>query len=304
MACRECITGSLHEGDPTGRTETVHGLPTYISEPLSGQPPNGIIVFIPDGVGWEFLNNRLLADKYAKATNSRVYLPDFMNGGSMSVALFASMDIILTKSTWMNTLMKMSVPNKPFLGQYYDILTLKPSPAVFHCLYHFVPFMFHNRTSVAHPIVLQFMRALRDNEGASLPIGAAGFCWGGKHVFLLCRDTTKSSSGQSLLDCGFVAHPSNLVIPVDAEEVKLPCSVSVGDLDMALPLAQVMQTKEIFERKNADEGEKHEVVVIPGATHGFAIRGNPYEEKSVEHGRQAEKQAIDWFNRWFAKGSG
>ncbi|MCJ1286538.1 hypothetical protein MMC26_005884 [Xylographa opegraphella] len=283
MACRECITGSLHEGTPTGRVETIHGLPTYITEPPSGQAPKGIIIFIPDAVGWDFVNNRLLADKYAKGTNSRVYLPDFMNGSALGQELFPAMDTLLTKSTWTNTMMKV--------------------PAFFQVVVQFIPFLIKNRQSVAWPTITKWTHALRAHEGTSLPVGAAGFCWGGKYVFLLCHDAEKTADGKSLIECGFTAHPSNLVIPADAEGVKLPCSVSIGDVDFVMPVAQVNQMKEILEKKNADEGAKHEVVIIPGATHGFAVRGNPYEEKAIEHGRQAEVQAIDWFNKWFAKGT-
>lgn len=100
MACRECITGALHEGTPVGREETVHGLPTYITEPPSGQSAKGIIVFIPDALGWTFNNNRILADKYAERTSSRVYLPEFMDGHMMDVSLFSSMDTLMGNG-WM-----------------------------------------------------------------------------------------------------------------------------------------------------------------------------------------------------------
>ena len=95
MVCKDCITGALHEGTPVGRVETIHGLPTYISEPPSGQAPQGLIVIIPDAFGWEFNNNRILADSYAKRTNSLVYLPEFMNGYAMDPSLFLTMDIIM-----------------------------------------------------------------------------------------------------------------------------------------------------------------------------------------------------------------
>lgn len=100
MACRECVTGALHEGTPVGRVEAVHGLETYVSEPPSGQAPKGIIVIVPDALGWTFNNNRILADKFAERTNSRVYLPDFMAGHVVPVSLFASMDTILGNG-WM-----------------------------------------------------------------------------------------------------------------------------------------------------------------------------------------------------------
>lgn len=99
MACRECVSGALHEGTPVGREETVHGLPTYISEPPSGQV-TGIIVIIPDALGWTFNNNRILADTYAARTSCRVYLPEFMDGYAMSVSVFAHFDA-LEDAKWM-----------------------------------------------------------------------------------------------------------------------------------------------------------------------------------------------------------
>ena len=100
MACRECISGALHEGATVGREDNIHGLPTYISEPPEGQAPKGIIVIIPDAVGWQFNNNRILADSLAKNTTCRVLLPEFMDGHAMSPSLFQTMDTI-TGNGWM-----------------------------------------------------------------------------------------------------------------------------------------------------------------------------------------------------------
>ena len=133
-----------------------------------------------------------------------------------------------------------------------------------------------------------------------MPVGAAGFCWGGKYVFLLCSDSEKATNGKSLIDCGFTAHPSNVVIPADAQNVKLPLSVAVGDVDIALSLADVQKTKAILEEKGKDI---HEVVIIPGAKHGFAIRAFPNDEKAVAQGLQAEEQAVNWFTKCFKKAS-
>lgn len=164
----------------------------------------------------------------------------------------------------------------------------------------FIPFLFYNRLAVTQPRVYKFFKDLRANEAAALPVGAAGFCWGGKFVFLLCSDSEKATDGKSLIDCGFTAHPSNLVIPADAQIIKLPLSVAVGDADFVLPLADVQKTKAILEEKGKDT---HEVVVIPGAKHGFAIRAQPDDEKAVEQGLQAEDQAVNWFTKWFEKAS-
>ena len=159
--------------------------------------------------------------------------------------------------------------------------------------------MYHNRLAITQPRVFAWFKALRSNEGADLPVGCAGFCWGGKFVFLLCADTEKAANGKSLVDCGFTAHPSNLVIPADAEAVKLPLSVSVGDVDLALSIKQVNQTKEIFSEKG--QKEKFEVIVIPGARHGFAVRAKLDNEEAVKQGLQAEEQAVAWYNKWFSQ---
>ncbi|KAL9102008.1 MAG: hypothetical protein Q9187_009175 [Circinaria calcarea] len=279
MACRECVSGALHEGTPVGKVETVHGLPTYISEPPSGQNPKGIIVIIPDALGWTFNNNRILADTYATRTNSRVYLPEFMAGNAMPVSMLANMDT-LTGNGWM-------------IGKILPLVRIIAS---------FPPFLIYNRFAVTKPRVYKFFHDLRANEAASLPVGAAGFCWGGKYVFLLCSDSEKAANGKSLVDCGFTAHPSNLAIPADAQNVNLPLSVAVGDVDFVMLLAQVQQTKAILEEKGKDK-DMHEVVIIPGAKHGFAVRAHPDDKKGVEQGLQAEEQAVRWFTKWFEKAS-
>lgn len=168
-----------------------------------------------------------------------------------------------------------------------------------HVISGFIPFLFYTRLAVAKPRVYKFFHDLRTNEAASLPLGAAGFCWGGKYVFLLCSDSEKASNGKSLIDCGFAAHPSNLVLPADTQAVSLPLSVAVGDVDVMVPIKQVEQMKKILEEKGR---ERHEVVVIPGAKHGFAIRAKPDDKEAVEHGLKAEEQAVRWFNRWFGEG--
>ncbi|MCJ1410291.1 hypothetical protein MMC19_004376 [Ptychographa xylographoides] len=276
MAAPCCGTGTLHEGAPVGREETVHGLPCYISEPPSAQDPKGIIVIIPDALGWKFINQRIIADKFAKRTGARVYMPEFMNGNSMDPSLFKAMDELEKKGSWLDTAWKI-----------FPLAT---------AVSNFVPFLFKNRLSVAKPRVYKFFHDLRANEGTSLPVGAVGYCWGGKYTFLLCSDSEKAINGKCLVDCGFTAHPSNLSVPADAEAVVLPLSVACGDHDMVLSIDQLTQMKEILEKKDK---EKHEVVVIPGATHGFAVRGNPAEPKAVEFGTQAEDQAVDWFLKWF-----
>lgn len=80
MSCPACFSGQVHEQTVTGKETTIHGLPTYVSEPAEGVTPKGIVVIITDAFGWKFINNRGLADRYAKHGQFLVYMPDFMNG--------------------------------------------------------------------------------------------------------------------------------------------------------------------------------------------------------------------------------
>jgi dienelactone hydrolase len=153
--------------------------------------------------------------------------------------------------------------------------------------------MYYNRLAVATPRVTQFLTSIRAAQSEPLPIGAAGFCWGGKFVFLLCGETL-NSNGRPLIDFGFTAHPSNLVLPLDAENVRLPISVAVGDVDVMVPVKQAEEMKSILEGKGANE-----VVIIPGAAHGFATRAKPGDEEGTKQGVQAEDQAVNWFDQCF-----
>lgn len=81
MSCPDCFKGSERiDSTPTGKVTTLYGLPTYIAEPSEGRSAKGIVVIIPDAFGWEFVNNRLMVDEYARTGDFTVFLPDFMNG--------------------------------------------------------------------------------------------------------------------------------------------------------------------------------------------------------------------------------
>lgn len=83
MSCPACFQGvERTDAKPTGRQTRVHGLDCYVASPANGLT-KGIIVIVPDAFGWTFVNNRLLADEYARQGSFDVYLPDFMDGENM-----------------------------------------------------------------------------------------------------------------------------------------------------------------------------------------------------------------------------
>ena len=157
---------------------------------------------------------------------------------------------------------------------------------------HFAVFSYFNNPSVVTPRIFGFFKDLREAEAKDLTLGAAGFCWGGKYVTLLSHDKEKASSGKSLIDAGFTAHPSLLAIPGDIDPIELPISIVVGDKDIALEHTQAKKIQQMLKEK---DDQKHEFVILEGAKHGFAVRGNPHNKKELEQAKVAEYQAVNWF---------
>ncbi|KAK4546942.1 hypothetical protein LTR36_001674 [Oleoguttula mirabilis] len=276
-----CATGSLHTGTPTGRIEKLHGLDCYVADAPNGQP-KGIVIIITDAFGWKLPNNRILADQYAKRINAQVLMPDFLNGVELPADLMISFKAMSATGFW-NQLYKFG-----------------------HALYlarYFIPFMIRCRAAVAWPKILDFFKAVKGKEAIDLPVGTAGFCWGAKYVTELCWDQAKADDGKRLVDCGYIAHPSNLKYPGDVEMVVLPLSVSAAEHDMQMSAENAQQTKDVLTAKTAktkDQGVEHEFVMYDGANHGFAVRADENDKLEAEQGQKAEDQAVNWFGRWFA----
>jgi len=61
-----CAVGVKHEGEPTGKLETLEGVTTYVARPGSNAKSGVAILFLTDVFGYKFPNNQLLADDYAR----------------------------------------------------------------------------------------------------------------------------------------------------------------------------------------------------------------------------------------------
>ena len=185
---------------------------------------------------------------------------------------------------------KYSVSQTDFFCSYYTLATIS----------EFIPFLYKNRFSVAWPRIITFLKALREVNGATLPVGIAGFCWGGLHGVKLSQDNadTKLTNGRPLADAFFVAHPSNLTIPQDIADVGRNLSIAIGDDDGVMPMKQVQAARKILADKVDVDAE---VVVYPGAKHGFSIRASRWQPNSKEtkEAEEAENQAIAWFRQRF-----
>lgn len=202
-----------------------------------------------------------------------MYLPDFMDGANAPewmIDVFPGLSKTGSISVYLS---------KP----YYLYLMMRGM----------VPFLVKNRFGVSYPKVKKFFDDVRCNEGKDLPIGVAGFCWGGKHAFLLAREKDSAANGKPLLDSAFTGHPSGLEIPADIGKVKLPLAIAIGTKDIMLYGEKLEQTKKILGEKKFET----EVQVYKGAGHGFCVRADPTTEDAVRQAKEAEEQAVSWFKR-------
>lgn len=274
MSCPDCYSGHKHEGTPRGKIIKLHGLNAYVVEPTKEGPVKGIIVIIPDAFGWEFVNNKILADHYADKSDYRVYLPDFMKGHSAPVWMLDSMAKVMgPKST------------------LFSKLTGIPGLA-----FGFGSFIFHNRPVKSYPVVKAFFSALREAE-PDLPIGAAGFCWGGKHVALMSTGEDRAGNDKPLLDAGFTGHPSLLDMPVDIEKIRLPVSFALAVNDHNLKPDEQNTIKRIVEAQ--PEEQRGEVVIHQDCGHGFCIRADITNDECAKQAADAEDQCLRWFQAKF-----
>jgi dienelactone hydrolase len=113
------------------------------------------------------------------------------------------------------------------------------------------------------------------------------------------RADTKPAKGQPLVDASFAAHPSSVAVPGDLEKVCMPLSIAIGDEDSVIPLKQTRQAQQVLKGKDSVETE---VVVYPGARHGFAVRASRSKAHSKEtsQAEEAEQQALAWFKKHYA----
>lgn len=72
MSCENCKKGFKWDGQTTGKEATLNKAKAYVT----GDSKDSAILIITDIFGWTLPNVRVLADHYAKETNSTVYIPD------------------------------------------------------------------------------------------------------------------------------------------------------------------------------------------------------------------------------------
>ncbi|CRG89771.1 hypothetical protein PISL3812_06810 [Talaromyces islandicus] len=160
-----------------------------------------------------------------------------------------------------------------------------------------LPFLIRNRFSKSWPIVEGFFKAVRENEGAHIPIGAAGFCWGGKHTVTLAHGLSRTNK-KPLIDAAFTGHPSLLKFPDDIDNIQIPTSFALAEEDFAVDVPKIGIIQNAIEKQS--EERKGESKVYPATGHGFCVRADHVTKEKERAAAEAEDQAVSWFLKWFA----
>lgn len=170
-------------------------------------------------------------------------------------------------------------------------LPIAYSASVPGMVYNIVPWLMVNRPGASYPRVKTFFESLRKEEGSTVPVFAAGFCWGGKHVALLGADDVDGS----LLVAAFTGHPSMLDVPGEIEKIHIPASFAVGDHDPHVPVDKAKEIQKIVEAK--PDGQKGEMKIYDGCSHGFCVRADTGSFDVAQQAVAAEDQCIAWFDK-------
>lgn len=180
-------------------------------------------------------------------------------------------------------------------------------------IYAFIPWLYFCRPARSFPTVKAFFTALRRAEGATLPIGAAGFCWGGKHAVSLTHAENyylpEAGGGggvvvrpRPLLDAAFTGHPSFLEVPRDIARITVPTAFALpdGDHHVKVPRDSDVVRQILAEDMELPGGEgrgpRGEVRIYEACAHGFCVRADPLSGDVTKQAAEAEDQAIAWFD--------
>ena len=162
-----------------------------------------------DIFGLPLINNKLIADAYAKSGEWLVYLPDFFKGDPVPLAVA---DILLP----------VDAARQSVVAKYGGFLAKAPA---------FLMWMTRHKEPATNKVCMDFLQALRRATPRSQKIGMVGFCWGGKYAIRAGLESNMIElDGQRvpLVDAVVALHPSHLALPDDVEKVVVPVSCGWG----------------------------------------------------------------------------
>lgn len=212
--------------------------------------------FLTDVFGHTFLNNQLLADEFAQKGKYYVVMPDLFDGDSM----------------------KVSDLNKP-LPAGVDRATVFKAWKSKHEIQHVEK-------------ILGDVSAEVQSQYAPKFNAAVGYCFGAKYAIRMLGASPFLETSKVTLQSAAIFHPSL----VENEEVKLISTKSTllivaADNDHVY----TAEVKTLTESTLKDLEIKYRTVLLQGAGHGFAVRGNINDPWIKFAKEQAFLDAVDWF---------
>ncbi|WWC85849.1 uncharacterized protein L201_000716 [Kwoniella dendrophila CBS 6074] len=264
-----CITGHIHQGEPLGSFEVIHGLRTYVSNPKPTEGKQNTVVLISDIFGVDLINTKLVADEYA-GNGWKVLLPDFLEGDAIDHNLLNSI-----------------VPNLRVQAEATVASKAVDSAKMAAAM---GPWVAKHREAVSKPIIENFFKALRADPSTG-KIAAVGFCWGGRYALVLSQDDSPAR-----VDIGVAAHPSFLVNDDVKPITKTPVAVFKGTADAMMTDEALDQVEDIL-RNNL--GDKFVAKKYPDAVHGFAVRGDLENGKEKAQKEEVTKDIVDFVSKYF-----
>ncbi|MDB5801675.1 MAG: twin-arginine translocation pathway signal [Rhodocyclales bacterium] len=129
------------------------------------------------------------------------------------------------------------------------------------------------------------------NKGNTDRLGVTGFCWGGRQTWLYAAHQPKLKAAVAWY--GPVNTPSTPLTPKVVKDVAVDIKVPVlglyGEADSGIKVADV----EAMRTSLKAAGSKSEIVIYPGASHGFNADYRPsYNKEAAEDGW---KRLLAWF---------
>jgi len=118
-------------------------------------------------------------------------------------------------------------------------------------------------------------------------VGAVGYCYGGWASFQL------GSKENQLVDAVSVAHPS-LVEEKEIDNLSVPTQILAPENDPMF----TEELKAYANKKIPTLGIAYQYGFYPGLNHGFAVKGDPNDEKQREGLERAKNATVSWMNEF------
>ncbi len=132
--------------------------------------------------------------------------------------------------------------------------------------------------------------AKASGQADTAKLGAIGYCWGGRTVWLYAAHNPALKAGVAYY--GLLSGMKGEIKPADpldlADRIKVPVLGLYAGIDSYIPLDQVEKMRGLLNKG----GSGSEIVVFPGVNHGFNADYRPtYDQVAAEY---ATKLATDW----------